>query len=175
MLLTVRRLRGFTLIELMVSATIAIILLVMLLPNYVNWTADSEIRNGAQSIANGLRLAQNTAIARNNNAQFVLTPTGWTVAMVAAPLVPVQVGSLDEGSKHATVFAIDALGIAATTIAFDALGQVIPSATNVVQVDVTAPTLPQTRPLRILVGNGRAGIKLCDPGWAWPDPKGCPP
>jgi len=164
--------RGFTLIELMVSMTIAIILLLLAVPGYTVWVADSEIRNAAQSVAGGLRYAQAIAISRNLNAQFVLGATGWTVAMVDTPLVPVQSATLNEGSRHVT---LTATPVGATTVAFNALGQTVTDPANLVQVDVTLPTLAGVRPLRVAIGNLLTGVKLCDPYFTDPkDPKTCP-
>lgn len=171
----VRLHRGFTLIELMVAVTIAVVLLLMAMPGYLTWVSDSEIRNGAQSVSNGLRTAQSLAVARNANVQFVLNATNWTVATVDAPLVILKTASLNEGSRNSTFVGINAGATAATTVAFDPLGQVVTNAANLVQVDVTLPGIAGTRPLRVLVGNQRTGVKMCDPAWAWPDPKGCPP
>jgi prepilin-type N-terminal cleavage/methylation domain-containing protein len=167
--------RGFTLIELLVAASISVILLLLAMPAYTLWIADGQIRNGAESIGNGLRYAQATAISQNANAQFVLGATGWTVAMVDTPTVVIQTASFDEGARHATFTGVDSGSVAATTVAFSALGQVIPGAANLVQVDVTMPAIAGTRPLRVLIGNGRTGVKLCDPKFPWPDAKGCPP
>ena len=164
--------RGFTLIELMVAMTILILLLVLAMPGYVLWMSDSEIRNATESTASGLRYAQATAITSNRNAQFVLNPTGWDVMMVDAPLVSIQTATFDEGAKNVTVGAVPA---AATTIAFNALGQVVPDPANLTQVDFSMPAVAKTRPLRVLVGNGRTGVKICDPSLPPTDPAGCPP
>ena len=180
--MTARFHRAFTLIELLVAMTIAGLLLVLALPNYTQWMADSEIRNGAQSVANGLRAAQAAAISHNLDAQFVLGATGWNVAMVATPLVPLQTGSFNEGQR-ATFVGIDQGGLAATTIAFNALGQATLNPTNLVRVDVSLPSVAGTRPLRVLVGFLPTsavpfhGVKLCDPAWTLidpNDPKACP-
>jgi type IV fimbrial biogenesis protein FimT len=167
--------RGFTLIELLVAMTIAILLLVLAMPGYTLWVADSQIRNAAESVASGLRFAQTTAIARNANAQFVLNAGGWDVMLVDAPAVSIQTASFLEGSRDVTVVGVDATPIAATTVAFNALGQVLPNATNLVQVDVTMPSMATSRPLRVLIGNGRTVVKLCNPSAPAADPQGCPP
>jgi prepilin-type N-terminal cleavage/methylation domain-containing protein len=164
--------RGFTLIELMVAMTISVILLLLAMPAYTVWIADGEIRNGAETVASGLRFAQSSAITHNMNAQFVLNANGWDVMMVDTPLVSIQTGSFNEGSRRAT-FAASPAG--ATTVAFNPLGQVIANAANLTQVNVTNTSVTGTRPLRVMVGNGRTGVKLCDPAFTWPDPKGCPP
>jgi type IV fimbrial biogenesis protein FimT len=169
--------RGFTLIELMVTATIAIILLLLAMPQYTSFLGDSQIRNASESIASGLRYAQAQAVNRNANAQFVLNAAGWDVMMVDAPAVSIQTASFLEGAKDVTIVALDATPAPATTVAFNALGQVIANATNLVSVDVTHPaySYPTVHPKRILVGGGRTGVKLCDPHLPTADPQGCPP
>ena len=166
--------RGFTLIELMVAMTILILLLVLAMPGYVLWMSDNEIRNATESTASGLRYAQATAITSNRNAQFVLSPTGWNVMMVDAPLVSIQTAAFSEGGKNVTVVGKDTAAAAATTVAFNALGQTITDPANLVQVDLSMPGVANTRPLRVLVGNGRTGVKICDPKLAATDPAGCP-
>ncbi len=76
-----------------------------------------------------------------------------------------------------TVVGKDAAAAAATTVAFNALGQTIPDPANLVQVDLSMPAVASTRPLRVLVGNGRTGVKICDriPNGVFPDPRACPP
>jgi type IV fimbrial biogenesis protein FimT len=169
--------RGFTLIELMVAMTILILLLVLAMPGYVQWMSDNEIRNATESTASGLRYAQSAAITSNRNAQFVLSAAGWNVMMVDAPLVSIQTAAFNEGGKNVTVAGKTAGGAAATTVAFDALGQTIPDPANLVQVDLSMPAVASTHPLRVLVGNGRTGVKICDPDpkWVFPDPRACPP
>lgn len=169
--------RGFTLIELMVAMTILILLLVLAMPGYVQWMSDSEIRNATESTASGLRYAQATAISSNRNAQFVLNPTGWDVMMVDAPLVSIQTASFNEGAKNVTVAGKDAAAVAATTVAFNALGQTTTDPANLAQIDLSMPAVANTHPLRVLVGAGRTGVKICDPDpkWVFPDPRACPP
>ena len=169
--------RGFTLIELMVALTILILLLVLAMPGYVLWMSDNEIRNATESTASGLRYAQATAISSNRNAQFVLNATGWNVAMVDTPLASIQTATFSEGSKNVTVAGRDTVGAVSTTVAFNALGQTTTDPTNLAQVDLSMPAVVGTHPLRVLVGNGRTGVKICDPDpkWVFPDPRACPP
>jgi type IV fimbrial biogenesis protein FimT len=166
--------RGFTLVELMVALTIASILLVLAVPQYTTWMANSQIRAGAESVATGLRQAQLAAISQNRNSQFTLGANGWIVEMVGPPLTLVQSASLAEGSKHATFVGIDSTSTPSSTLQFNALGQVIPNATSLVQIDITN-SLASAKPLRIIVGNGRTGVKVCDPSIVVvSDPKYCP-
>ncbi len=168
--------RGFTLVELMVALTISLLLLLLALPQYTTWVADGEIRNGAESVVNGLRQTQLAAISQNRNAQFDLAAGGWTASMVGPPLVVIQSATFAEGAQHTTITGLDATLAPATTVAFNALGQIIPGATNLVSIDITNPALASSRPLRVLVGNGRTGVRLCDPSMlVASNPKYCPP
>jgi len=174
--------RGFTLIEILVAMTIGILLLLMVAPQMSLWMSDSEIRNGAQSVAEGMRTAQAAAVSHNLNAEFVLTGTGWTARMADPPNDILQVATFLEGSKYAVFNAVDSTNAPSTApmkVTFNALGQVIPATTNIAKVDVTKPSVTGTRPLRVLVGNLMAGatfngVKLCDPYFPATDPKGCP-
>lgn len=172
--------RGFTLIELLVSMSIAAILLVLATPSYVRWVGDAEVQNGAATLADGLRFAHAEAIKRNTNVELVLDPTtgtgGWTVQLPAGAALKTSLFA--EGTNKADFVPAPA---GSTTVTFNALGQV--EAAN-----AAAPTVPfnlvnisspvGTRPLRVLVGGTRTGIKICDPAWTAIDPldpKACPP
>ncbi|MEO8345343.1 MAG: prepilin-type N-terminal cleavage/methylation domain-containing protein [Betaproteobacteria bacterium] len=166
--------RGFTLIELLVAMTIAFLLLMLALPQYTAWIADGAVRNGAESVASGLRQTQLAAISQNRDAIFTLGANGWTAEIVGPPLALVHTASLSEGANYVTVAGVNAALAAATTVSFNALGQVIPNAANLVQVDFSNPST--TKALRVLVGNGRTGVKLCDPSISVVShPRYCPP
>ena len=175
--------RGFTLIELMVALAIAGFLLVMAAPLYSQWVADNQIANGAQLIAEGLRLAQSEAIKRDQQIEFVLDPTtksgGWAIQPVGGPAL--QSGYFREGADRVQ-FAVSPAGL--TTVTYTGIGTIQqPNADGSLpleQVDVTS-TLAGTRSLRVLVGGstapnsaGRTGIKICDPAIAAGDPQACP-
>ena len=175
--------RGFTLIELMIAMAIAVLLLLLAAPMYSVWLADSQIRNAAESIAGGMRFAQAAAVKRNRPVEFVLdktTATGsWTARLPAvdADLAEdLEVGVFAEGAVRVD---FDPRPTAATTVTFSPLGRIVPNAggtTTLTEVRVTIPPPPTgTRPLRVLVGGARTGIKICDPAWPATDPKGCPP
>lgn len=174
------RAAGFTLIELLVALTIAAILLVLAAPLYTTWVADNQISNGAQLVADGLRTAQGEAIKRNAQVQLVLNSTtgtgGWTVQTECDGTV-LQRGYFSQGADK-VAFAVTPAG--STTVTFTGLGQVaalkcdgtaLPAPFT--DVDVTS-ALSGTRALRVTVGGGRTGIKLCDPNLTTPDPQACP-
>jgi len=177
---------GFTLIELMVSLSIAALLLVLAMPAYSVWLADGQIRAGAQAVAAGLHYAQAEAIKRNENVRVVLDTTtktgGWAAELVSTKAV-LQTGAFIEGAERVQ-FATAPAG--KNIVTFTGLGQI--AATNddgsapfdAVELDV--PSVSDRRPLTVLVGNAanRAGIKICDHKWdspprPAPDPKGCNP
>jgi type IV fimbrial biogenesis protein FimT len=76
---------GFSLIELMVTITILAILIVLGFPSYQQWILNSNIRNAAESIQNGLRLARNEASQRATFVRFEMSAAGkadWTVCQL---------------------------------------------------------------------------------------------
>ena len=94
--------------------------------------------------------------------------------MVDAPLVSIQTAAFSEGAKNVTVVGKDIGNAASTTVVFNALGQTTTDPANLVRVDLSMPAVASTRPLRVLVGGGRTGVKICDPNLAATDPAGCP-
>ncbi len=169
--------RGFTLIEVLIALAIAAILLVLAFPGYTVWLADSQIKNGAQSLASGLRYAQAEAIKRNAAIELVVDRTtktgGWIAQPPGGPTL--QSAVWEEGADRIVFTPAPAAGL--TTVTFTGLGQIAPNAdatATLEGVDLTS-TLAGTRPLRVLVGGTRTGIKICDPAFAPPDPKACPP
>ena len=163
--MSARRSLGFTLIELLITLAIAGILLVLALPNYREWLSDSNVRNAASSLADGLRYAQAEAVKRNQNVEFVLGTADWTVQLVGGTVL--RTASAKEGTKYAS---FTATPLTSTTVTFNALGQVETA-------NAAAPLLPftgvnltatgMTRPLRVQVGSvtqpNSARIKICDP------------
>jgi hypothetical protein len=99
--------------------------------------------------------------------------------MADPPNAVLQTATFAEGSRNAVFTGVDTGGLPATTIMFNALGQVPINAANLVRVDVTVPSVAGSRSLRVIVGQTQAGVpfhgvKLCDPLFASPDPKACP-
>ncbi len=67
--------RGFSLIEMMVTLTILGFLLVATMPSIGAWLRNTEIRNAAESISNGLAKARAEAVRRNTPVRFTLVST----------------------------------------------------------------------------------------------------
>ena len=68
-----RRSLGFSLIELMVTITVLGVLTTLALPSFSRWMANTRLRSMAESVQNGLRLAQREAASRNGSVSFILT------------------------------------------------------------------------------------------------------
>lgn len=75
--------RGFSLIELMITIAVLMVLLMAGMPALGTWASDSRIRSVAESLQNGLRVAQASAIEHNRQAVFALTAS--TPALTAHP------------------------------------------------------------------------------------------
>ena len=177
---------GFTLIELMVSLSIAVILLVLAAPSYVRWLAEAEVSNGANSLATGLQTAQAEAIKRNINVQFVIDPTtqtgGWAAQMTDGTVL--QQGHFQGGAER-VVFTPAPAG--QTTVTFTPLGQILEDLANpqddrLQRVTLTSGSTAMRR--QVVIGIDQAGVRrssaktqVCDPDstFSAPDPSVCPP
>jgi type IV fimbrial biogenesis protein FimT len=135
--MNLNRQAGMTLIELMIGIVLLAILLALGAPTFFHWTQNSQIRNAAEAIQNGLMLARAEAVRRNTTVRFqlvttttaacALSPTGanWVVSLDnpagacgATPVrdIPgvvdpapriIQVRATAEGSRNAAVNAVD--------------------------------------------------------------------
>jgi type IV fimbrial biogenesis protein FimT len=171
---------GFSLIELMIVLVIVAIGLLVGLPSYANWVANSRIRNAAESIQNGLQFARSEAVSRNARISFVLTAdSGWTVGCVAVtancPAI-IQSRAASEGSTGVSV-TVTGSGTA-NTLFFNSFGASVTAAGAAgparVDVDVDSTTLAaaDSRNLRISVFSGGA-VRMCDPNLGGTDPRRC--
>ena len=162
---------GFSLVELMITVVVVAILAGLGMPSFVQMLRNAEIRNAAESVANGMQRARAEAVARNAKVQFVLgTGTSWTVDYEVKPVStapPLDSRSGSEGSKDVTRTAVAAdLTTAATTVTFNNLGQVVANADSsvtLVRVDLVAVSGNQN--LRVTLGAG-GNAKMCDPSLA---------
>ena len=191
--------RGVTLIELMIGLAIVALVLFVAVPSFGIFLQNSQIRNAAGSVLDGLQLARNEAIRRNSPVRFQFvsnltsgctlstTSLAWVVSQAdptgacdAAPsdtIAPqlVQSRSATEGTSTARITVAGG-----STVVFTGLGRV--QVAGVTQVDVTNtsgtciyadPTNGTMRCMRILVSTG-GQARMCDPQvTAANDPRKC--
>lgn len=169
---------GFSLIEIMVAIVIVGIVLAYSLPTYAIWIENSKIRNGAESILNGLQKARAAAVMNNAQVEFILGDnSAWTVGCVTPTATcPAQIehrASVDGSSSGVTVTTTPA---SRTTITFSHLGIGVDTDEDEefgrVDVDTTAILSDDSRNLRIVVSPS-GSVRMCDPEFSLPDPKGC--
>ena len=158
---------GFTLIELMIGLVVLAVLVGLGVPSFMVWMQNTQIRNAADAVLNGVQLARSEAIRRNKLVTFTLTErTGWKVQQSGA-IDSIQERSADEGSAKVGVAATPGGAYAAT---FDTLGGLTDNPDGSVPIqklDFTSQTSSDSaiRPLRIMVSVSGT-VRLCDP-----DPK----
>jgi type IV fimbrial biogenesis protein FimT len=148
-----RRLRGFTLIELMVTLAIFAILSLLAMPSFNTWIANNRVRAMSEDMANGLRLAQTEALRRSALTVFALVntpdPTGgaanvnenvtYTAVATGATNWAVSVAPSTTANTTATFVHGGAIADIASgvtikgppAVCFDALGRLVTDATAI--------------------------------------------
>jgi type IV fimbrial biogenesis protein FimT len=157
------------------------ILFVLAIPSFSSWIANTQIRNSAEAMSNGLQIARGEAIHRNALVRFCLpTATSWIVTInevtcSAAPPAAniVQKWSAEEGAKTAQITTADS----ANTVTFNGLGRIAPNddgSSSLRQMDFTSSVsnASEIRVMRVVIGVG-GGVRMCDPHLASGDPRGC--
>lgn len=191
--------RGVTLIELMIGLAIVALVLFVAVPSFGIFLQNSQIRNAAGSVLDGLQLARNEAIRRNSPVRFQFvsnltsgctlstTSLAWVVSQAdpsgACDAVPsdtaapqlVQSRSATEGTSNARIAVTGG-----STVVFTGLGRA--QTAGITQIDVTNtsgtclyvdPTNGTMRCMRILVSTGGQS-RMCDPQvTAANDPRKC--
>ena len=188
-----------TLIELMIGLAIVALVLFVAVPSFGIFLQNSQIRNAAGSVLNGLELARNEAIRRNAPVRFQFvsdltascalstTSLAWVVSQAdpagacdtapsdtVAPQI-IQSRSATEGTSNARVTLTGG-----STVVFTGLGRV--QIGGITQIDITNtsgtcqyadPTNGTMRCMRILVSSGGQS-RMCDPQvTAATDPRKC--
>ncbi|MBO9648014.1 MAG: GspH/FimT family pseudopilin [Variovorax sp.] len=182
------RMKGFTLVELMVAITVLALLITLAYPSYTTFIQNAQIRSAAESVINGLQLARAEAIRNNQNVQFSLENTSngaaitggtdWSVKSGAALDQTVQARRENSTSSLARVGVRNAVSATAAAagaglpanIVFTGLGR-LSTATTVRQIDITGAS--GARRLAIVLTPG-GDVRLCDPLLSLAsNPQGC--
>ncbi|MBI5430215.1 MAG: GspH/FimT family pseudopilin [Nitrosomonadales bacterium] len=155
---------GFTLIEVMIAIAIIAIAMVLGIPSYRVWVQNTQIRNAAESIQNGLQRARAEAVSRNTNVAFVFgAGSSWTVSVVNSGEV-VESRSSKEGSTNVSVATAPA---GSTTFTFNNFGARAANADGSaaptqINLDSTLLSAADSRDLRVTLGIG-GQTRMCDP------------
>lgn len=167
-------LRGFTLVEMMVTIAIVGLLLVLGVPTLRGVIENTRIRTAAESWQYGLSLARNEAVRRNVLVQFVSSASGWVVSTMDNTVL--HSGSGQEGAVN---LAVAITPNNATRVTYNAFGRVVdpnpdlsPPITAVDIESANPPGLSSYRPLRLQLLAGGVS-RLCDPALATTDPRAC--
>lgn len=189
---------GMTLIELMVTIALLVLLLMLAMPSFQNWSRNAQVRAISDALQNGLRLAQAESVRRSRQVVFFLTDDRHCDA-TTAPIAngrywALRTVALFTGDATETLqcglivdsHAGSVLVAGPTAICFNSMGRQVAnaspgagSATCTVTVagtssyDVTHPGAD--RPLRVLVTVG-GQVRMCDPARTLSStaPDGCP-
>ena len=166
---------GTTLVELMAALVVVGFLVMLAVPLYIQWNFNSQIRNTAESIKNGLQLARTEAAKQNRQVDFVLNITdfSWRVKLPGSAGAVIQERPPAEGNKDATVTA------SAATVSFNGLGQSLNAGTATFRVENPAGGTcgsgeKQMRCTQVEVRGGQ--IRMCLPSDVVPtssDPRKC--
>jgi type IV fimbrial biogenesis protein FimT len=164
-------LRGFTLVELLITVAIMSLLIVMAAPNFTDWIKNQRIRTAAESLLNGLQIARAEALKTNSVVSFQVGSGNWTV--VDRDSVQVQTGQWSQAG----------IGANTDTFSFNGLGRLTSSEGNISifgadNTDDSACVAKggKDRCLRIDIRSG-GGVRLCDPALTTinpTDPQACP-
>jgi type IV fimbrial biogenesis protein FimT len=181
--MTTQRSRGFTLIEVLVAISLAVILTLLSLPGLTTFLTNTNIRSAAESVHEGVKRAQVEAVKQNTQIEFLLDPlVGWQIVdpnaddpVTMAPPKVLDTVSFAEGSDRALVTVLPAKSPGVT---FSGLGRVLAKNGDgtdpLTQIDVSTTASGPHHDLRVVIA-GTGGIKMCDPALPVDDPKGCPP
>lgn len=178
MLVSSRRGRGFSLIEMMIAIVILAIVTSLALPSYRAWIQNTRTRTAAESIQNGLQVARAEAVKRNASVQFAMgVNSAWTVGCVTVtadcPAV-IQSRAASEGSSADINVVVTPAGN--TAVVFNSFGTVSAAPAPFTQIDVSSAVLSvaDSRNLRVTLGMG-GNARMCDPATSLSasDPRKC--
>ncbi|MES2090669.1 MAG: GspH/FimT family pseudopilin [Pseudomonadota bacterium] len=196
--------RGFSMIEIAVTLAVLGILMASAMPSLGSWMSNARIRNTAESIQEGIQKARTEAVRRNQSVTFwmvtttdpktmsdscTLSATGgsWVVSLTdptskcatspsttTAPQIVVT-RAVGDGGSGVSVSAKGRDGTTdATSITFNAFGQVT-GTTPIGSISVaSATTGSDTRHFKIMVSSGGRSV-MCDEAVTdTTDPRICP-
>jgi type IV fimbrial biogenesis protein FimT len=161
--------RGFGLIELLITIALLGILTTLAVNNFGTWIQNSQTRSVAEALQNGIRLAQTEAIKLSESTSFNITGNAWTVTAMqrgnSTYSLDTTIGSA--GIIHNGVFP-DSRSISIstakdfgllTTLRFNSMGRLV-SPTNNVKYIITNSRGSRRFQVSVSIA-GR--VRMCDP------------
>ena len=180
--------RGFTIIELVVTLALFGVLMGLAVPSFTVFIQNTQIRNAAETVMTGITQAKTEAIRRNTPVRFQLVTTltsscalsassgSWIVSMDdpagLCDVAPSDTTTPRTYRKQSSAEGYPKVTVAATgssSIVFNGIGRIV--GTGITQIDFTHNAMTcehldttngTARCLRILISTGGAP-KLCDP------------
>lgn len=160
---------GFGLIELLITISLLGILTTLAVDNVGTWIQDTKTRSVAESLQNGIRLAQTEAIKRSQNTTFNLSGKNWDVKVMLRGNSSTNADTAlsSNGLIHKSAFADTSLVSISeanktsptSQLRFNALGRLV-SPTNTVNYILSNSKGKR----RMQVSINMAGkIRMCDP------------
>lgn len=202
-LTSARRVRGVTLVELIVVMFLMAMLLWATVPSVADWIRNVRVRSTAESIASGLNRARAEAVKRNKMVTFWLVNSPGVVGVLDATCVRSNasaswVVSLDDptGACDATpsanaaprivttkaagptgdgvvIAGFDIGGSAANAVAFNGYGQPV-SGLGGTPLYIVDLTTSQAGARRLRIKISPGGdVRMCDRDVSYPDPRAC--
>lgn len=77
--------RGYTLVELSITVTVVVVLLVIAVPNFSSMLRGQQIKNAALDVASTITFARSEAVKRNTLVNVTAATTGWKGGWAVAP------------------------------------------------------------------------------------------
>jgi len=198
----VKRVSGFTLLEMVVAMGIFAILVVAAVPVMRTWVCNAKVRSVSDALQNGLRLAQTESLRRSRQVVFSLTnsTTPQTIGFTAVtngnywsiytvPSITLETPAFVEAGVLSNSTNVAITGPAA--ICFNSVGRLVTNSSAGVTGVTNGPTCAQPtgtpaqwvyvvnvtgadRPLHVEVGLG-GQVHMCDPSQTLSsaNPEGC--
>ena len=195
-MLSSKRARGFTIIELMVTITMLALLLGLAVPSFSTWINNAQVRTVGDALQNGLRTAQAEAVRRHRQVVFFRTSqsscsTATTADAAGSSWVirtlPLVAGDVEDAVQCGVLSEAAAVTIAgATALCFNSGGRQVANTDPDIGGDACAldasgsssfdlSSSKADRPLRVIVTLG-GSVRMCDPAktLSAATPDGCP-
>lgn len=171
---------GISLIETMITLSIAAIVLTLAVPAFSDWVSNAAVRSSAEALQAALQNARAAAVMRNATVRFTLDNNSglpsWTIGCVRVSLqcpallhqqlasadAQARIGIANSVPTGALVNALAAGSSLPAGVSFDALGAVSAIDADIARIDITHASAAAARRMVILIGSGGL-IRLCDP------------